>query len=185
MGCKEKDVPCGIVEEESGELRLTFGSSANTSDCIVDTLAATWEAMEESEKAATRRLQIPSDHGPESRGRRTPCLHRMGQLADAINKPMPRRYSPPSHSQYHPIERCWGLVELPWNGTQLIDAATMREWAKKRTWKGRHPVSELSRKVSHKGIALGKTAMQAVAARLKRDPQWPKYDIVINPVSTS
>jgi len=27
MGCKEKDVPCGIVDEESGELTITFGSS--------------------------------------------------------------------------------------------------------------------------------------------------------------
>jgi hypothetical protein len=36
----------------------------------------------------------------------------------------------------------------------------------------------------HKGIALGKVAMEAVEARLKRDPQLPKYDIVINPAST-
>ena len=27
MGCKEKYVPCGIVDEESGDLALTFGSS--------------------------------------------------------------------------------------------------------------------------------------------------------------
>ena len=44
---------------------------------------------------------------------------------------------------------------------------------------------ELSRTVYHKGIALGKTAMQAVEARLKRDPHLPKYDMVINPASTS
>jgi Rhodopirellula transposase DDE domain len=36
-GLHEKDMPCGIVEEESGQLRLTFGSSYKTSDCIVDT----------------------------------------------------------------------------------------------------------------------------------------------------
>jgi hypothetical protein len=28
-------------------------------------------------------------------------------------------------------------------------------------------------------------AMEAVEARLKRDPQLPKYDILINPASTS
>jgi hypothetical protein len=76
-------------------------------------------------------------------------------------------------------------LELKWNGTKLIDAATMLEWAKKMTWKGLHPVIELSRKVYQKGISLGKTAMQAVEARLKRDPQLPKYDIVINPASTA
>jgi hypothetical protein len=185
MGCKEKYVPCGIVDEESGELRITFGSSAKTSDFIVDTLTAKWEAMEESEKAATSLLQIKIDNGPESSGRRTQFLHRMVQLADAINKPIQLLYYPPYHSKYNPIERCWGILELQWNGTKLIDAATMLEWAKQMTWKGLHPVIELSRKVYQKGISLGKTAMQAVEARLKRDPQLPKYDIVINPVSTS
>jgi hypothetical protein len=185
MGCKEKYVPCGIVDEESGELRITFGSSAKTSDFIVDTLAAKWEAMEESEKAATSLLQINIDNGPESSGRRTQFLHRMGQLADAINKPIRLLYYPPYHSKYNPIERCWGILELKWHGTKLIDAATMLEWAKKMTCKGLHPVIELSRKVYQKGISLGKTAMQAVEARLKRDPQLPKYDIVINPASTA
>ena len=48
MGCKEKYVPCGIVDEESGELHITFGSSYKTSDFIVDTLAAKWNAMDEA-----------------------------------------------------------------------------------------------------------------------------------------
>ena len=30
MGCKEKYVPCGIVDEDSGELTITFGSSYKT-----------------------------------------------------------------------------------------------------------------------------------------------------------
>jgi hypothetical protein len=61
----------------------------------------------------------------------------------------------------------------------------MLAWAKKMTWKGLYPVIELSRNVYQKGISLGKTARQAVEARLKRAPQLPKYDIVINPASTS
>ena len=35
---------------------------------------------------------------------------------------------------------------------------------------GSAPVVELSRKVYKKGIALGKAAMQAIEARLKRHP---------------
>jgi len=27
MGCEEKYVPCGMVDEESGEFHITFGSS--------------------------------------------------------------------------------------------------------------------------------------------------------------
>ena len=57
------------------------------------------------------------------------------------------------------------------------------EWAKSRTWKGLHPVVELSRKVYQKGIALGKKAMQAIESRLERHPELPKWDILIRPAS--
>lgn len=66
MGCKETYVPCGIVDEESGELTITFGSSYKTSDFIVDTIDAKWEALNEQEKADTRLIQIKMDNGPES-----------------------------------------------------------------------------------------------------------------------
>ena len=182
MGCKEKYVPCGIVDEESAELTITLGSSSKTSDFIVAGLEATWDAVDEAEKAATHLIQIKIDNGPESSGRRTQFLHRMVQLADALTKPIQLLYSPPYHSQYNPIERCWGILELHWNGTKLSDSETMVEWAKRMTWKGLHPVVELSRKVYQKGISLGKAAMQAVEARLERHPVLPKYDILINPV---
>jgi Rhodopirellula transposase DDE domain len=185
LGCKEKYVPCGIVDEDTGQLTITFGSSYKTSDFIVDVLAAQWEALNAQEQAATRLLQIKMDNGPESSGRRTQFLHRMVQLADDIGKPIQLLYYPPYHSKYNPIERCWGILELHWNGTKLIDVETMLEWAQSMTWKGIHPVVELSRKVYHKGIALGKTAMQAVENRLERHPKLPKWDILINPASTS
>jgi hypothetical protein len=53
MGCKEKYVPCGIVDAESAELTITFGSSSKTSDFIVDVLEAKWNALDEADKAAT------------------------------------------------------------------------------------------------------------------------------------
>ena len=185
MGCEEKYVPCGIVDEASGELALTFGSSYKTSDFIVDVIEAKWEAMEEQEQTETSLIQIKMDNGPESSGRRTQFLSRMVQLADVINKSIQLLYYPPYHSKYNPIERCWGILELKWNGAKLIDVDTMLGWAKEMTWKGLHPVVELSRKVYGKGISLSKMAMEAVEARLKRDPQLPKYDILINPASTS
>ena len=76
-------------------------------------------------------------------------------------------------------------MEFQWNGTKLIDAETMLKWAKQVTWKGIHPIVALSHNMYQKGISLGKTAMQAVEARLKRDPNLPKYDILINPAPTS
>jgi hypothetical protein len=185
MGCEEKYVPCGIVDEESAELHITFGSSYKTSDFIVDTIEAKWNAMDEQEKAETSLIQIKMDNGSESSGNRTQFLYRMVQLVDGINKPIQLLYYPPYHSKYNPIERCWGILELRWNGAKLIDVETMLGWAKKMTWKGLHPVVELSRQVYEKGISLGKAAMAAVEARLTRDPKLPKYDILINPASTS
>jgi hypothetical protein len=185
MGCEEKYVPCGIVDEESGEFHITFGSSYKTSDFIVDTIEAKWNAMEKQGQADTSLIQIKMDNGPESSGRRTQFLSRMVQLADVINKPIQLLYYPPYHSKYNPIERCWGILELKWNGAKLIDVETMLGWAKQMTWKGLHPVVELSRKVYDKGISLGKAGMQAVEARLKRDPALPKYDILIDPASPS
>ena len=185
LGCQEKYTPCGIVDEDSADLTITFGSSYKTSDFIVDTIEAKWHTMDEQEKEQTSLIQIKIDNGPESSGRRTQFLYRMVQFADMINKPIQLLYYPPYHSKYNPIERCWGILELKWNGTKLTDAETMLEWAKSMTWKGLHPVVELSRQVYQKGIRLGKVAMDAVEARLKRDPKLPKYDILINPASTA
>ena len=46
MGVQEKCVPCGIVDEDSAELTITFGGSYKTSDFIVDALVAKWDALE-------------------------------------------------------------------------------------------------------------------------------------------
>ncbi len=185
LGCQEKYTPCGIVDEDTGELRIMFGSSYKTSDFIVDALEARWAALDAQEQATTELVQIKMDNGPESSGIRTQFLYRMVQFADHIGKPVQLLYYPPYHSKYNPIERCWGIVELHWNGTKLINVETMLEWAKSMTWKGIHPVVELSRKVYQKGIALGKRAMRAVEKRLERHPELPKWDILIRPASAS
>ena len=38
MGCREKYIPFGIVDEDESQLYLTFGSSVKTSDFIMDCL---------------------------------------------------------------------------------------------------------------------------------------------------
>ena len=162
---------------------MTFGSSYKTSDFIVDTLAVWWQGLSATEQGAIDRVQIKMDNGSESSGVRTQCLQRMVQFADTIGTPIQLLYDPPYHSKYNPIERCWGIREWHWNGAQLIDAETMLEWAKRMTWKGVHPVVELSRKVYDKGVSLSKAAMRAVEARLERHLLLPKWDILIHPAS--
>jgi len=168
LGLHEPYIPCGIVDEDSAQLRIPFGSSFKTSDCIVDASEDWWAAFEETEQVAMTRLQIPMAHGPESSGRRTQCLQRMVAFGDGMGKPMHLLSSPPSHSKYHPSERCWGILELHWNGTKLVDVETLLEWTKRMTWKGISPSVAISRKVYQTGVALRKRAMQAVEARLMR-----------------
>jgi len=52
------------------------------------------------------------------------------------------------------------------------------------TWKGLHPVAELSRQVDDKGISLSKVAMKEIEARLERNPEFPTWDILIQPAGS-
>jgi len=110
FGGTEHYIPCGILDEETAQLSVTFGSSAKTSDFIVDTLAAWWQGLRVKEQSAIDRVQLKMDNGPESSGRRTQFLHRMVQLVDTIGKPFQLLYYPPYHSKYNPIERCGGIL---------------------------------------------------------------------------
>jgi transposase len=107
----------------------------------------------------------------------------MVQFSDQIGKPIQLLYYPPYHSKYNPIERCWGILERHWNGTQLKDAETMLRWAQSMTWKGIHPIIQLNQKSYLKGISLSKMEMRGIEKRLERNPDLPKWDILIRPAS--
>lgn len=181
MGCTEKYTPFGIVDEDSGQLHIAFGSSAKTSDFIMDSLYDWWNSLTEDERNVCDVLQIKADNGPESNAQRTQFLKRMVEFTDEIGKPVQLLYYPPYHSKYNPVERCWGILEKHWNGAKLGDVDTMLEWAKSMTWKGLHPVVTLSRTVYQKGVSLSKKAMKEVEARLNRNPLLPKWDVLIRP----
>jgi len=92
-------------------------------------------------------------------------------------------YYPPYYSKYHPIERCWGILENHWNGA-LRDAidATLR-YAATMTWKGTHPLVALVTTAYQTGVTLTKEAMEVVEAQLTRLPHLVKWfvDIVYSP----
>ena len=185
LGCKEKYLPWGIVDADTAQLYVTFGSSFKTSDFIVDTLTAWWQGLRATEQGTIERVQIKMDNGAESSGVRTQFLHRMVQFVDTLGKPVHLLSYPPYHSKDNPLERCWGRMELHWHGAQLIDVETMLEWAKRMTWKGVHPVVKLSRKGYAKGVSLSKAMMRAVEARLERNPLLPKWDMMIHPTGAN
>jgi hypothetical protein len=181
MGAKEKYIPCGIVDENSGELLIEFGSSFKTSDFIVDTLDAWWKHLTSDEQGTIPLIQIKVDNGPESSGSRTQFLKRMVEWVDQIGIPVQLLYYPPYHSKYNPIERCWGILEQHWNGAKLTDTQTLLAWASSMTWKGLHPIINLSRKSYPKGISLTKKQMRPIESRLERSPLLPKWDILVRP----
>jgi len=181
LGCQEKYIPCGLVDEDSGQLHIHFGSSYKTSDFIVDTLEDWWKGLPIAEQKKTQLVQLKVDNGPESSGVRTQFLKRMLAFSDTIGKPIQLLYYPPYHSKYNPIERCWGILEQHWNGTQLKDVETMLKWAQSMTWKGIQPIVKLNQKSYPKGISLTKIEMQRIEKRLKRNPDLPKWDILIRP----
>ncbi len=181
MGCKEKHIPFGVVDEDCGQLHIVFGSSFKTSDFIMDSLHDWWNQIPSEEQDNISLLQIKADNGPESNGRRTQFLKRIVGFSDHILKPIQLLYYPPYHSKYNPVERCWGILEKHWNGAKLVNSDTMIEWAKSMTWKGINPIVSVSGKDYQKGVSLSKKAMREVEARLERNPLLPKWDILIRP----
>ena len=181
FGAEAKSIPCGIVDEDSGQLYLHFGCSYKTSDFMVDNLQTWWNGLPREEQHLTQLIQLKIDNGPESSGIRTQFLKRMVDFADEIGKPLQLLYYPPYHSKYNPIERCWGILEQHWNGTLLRDLQTLLGWARSMTWKGIHPIVYLNDKIYKKGISLTKRDMRDVEDRLERNPLLPKWDILIQP----
>ena len=80
MGVEEKYIPCGILDEDSGQLYLNFGSSCKTSDFIADSLSLWWNMIPQSEKQQIDLIQIKVDNGSENSGIRTQFLKRMVDL---------------------------------------------------------------------------------------------------------
>lgn len=181
FGWQEKYTPCGILDEDSAQLSINFGNSYKTRDFIVDTLEGWWFGLPVQEQQGVKQIQLKIDNGPESSGVRTQFLSRMVDFSTRIGLPIQLLYYPPYHSKYHPIERCWGVLEMHWNGTKLTDSDTMVGWARSMTWKGVNPVVKITKKMYEKGISLSKAAMRKVEKYLQRNPSLPKWDILINP----
>ena len=181
MGAQEKYIPCGILDEDTGQLYLNFGSSYKTSDFIVDSLSWWWNRIPQLEKQQLDLIPIKVDNGPESSGVRTQFLKRMVEFADEIGKSIQLLYFPPYHSKYNPIERCWGILEQHWNGALLSHVETMLAWAESMTRIRKPPLVHLSQEIYQKGISLTKKAFKAIEMRLLRNPSLPKWDILIRP----
>lgn len=174
--------PAGILEVDSGQLNLIFGTSRDTSDFVADALDLWW-ADRKVAYPKVRRLLINLDNGPEVGSARTQFMNRLVAFSDRTRLTLELAYYPPYHSKYNRIERCWGILENHWNGALLSTVTTALEWAKTMTWRKIRPLVHLLDGVYQTGVKLTKVAFRPVAARLKRSETLPKWSLVIHPTT--
>jgi hypothetical protein len=74
--------PCGIVNEDTGQIYINIGCSSKTSDFIIDTLYGWWKKQTLEEQLRFDKIQIKMDNGPESSGVRTQFLKSIVDISD-------------------------------------------------------------------------------------------------------
>ena len=179
MQPKGKLIPFGILNVLSGLLTIIFGSSFETSDFIVDCLELWWEKNKQN-YSDIRRLVINLDNGPQLASNRTQFIRRMVEFATKTGLEIRLVYYPPYHSKYNPIERCWGILEMHWNG-QLLDSVDKAiGWAASMTWKGIQPVVHLSKTIYEKGVSVTKSELKPFLEKIVRSSTLPKWDVRIH-----
>lgn len=174
--------PVGLFLPEWDELYLYQITSKVTSDCLVDCLTRWWESVRERFAHITM-LVLNLDNGPENHSHRTQFMARLVAFVAQFEVSVRLAYYPPYHSTYNAVERCWGILELHWNGALLDSLHAVLAYSASMTWKGLHPLVDLVATVYPTGVTLTKEAMAAVEARIDRLPGLDKWfvDILYQP----
>jgi hypothetical protein len=170
--------PFGILLPEYDDLTLYMARSKVTSDFIVDRLEDWWEFNRVRFPGVTK-LVLNLDNGPENHSRRTQFLKRMVGFAHEYRLDIELAYYPPYHSKYNPIERCWGILEMHWNGSLLDSVEAVVGFAGSMTWKGKHPVVCVVETAYTKGVKLKPKEMKALDSEVKRLPGLEKWFVEI------
>jgi transposase len=159
--------PFGIFLPQYDDLWLYMARSKVTSDFIVDRLEQWWQEVR-LRFLSVRTLVINLDNGPENHSRRTQFLKRIVEFARRFGLVVQLAYYPPYHSKYNPIERCWGILEMHWNGSLLDSIEAVVGFAGTMTWKGKHPRVSVVETVYHKGVRLEPKDMKALESEVVR-----------------
>jgi len=170
--------PLGIFLPEHDDLWLYLSHSKITSDFIVDRLEPWWLSVR-LRFLRVKRLVINLDNGPECHRRRPQFLKRIVEFARKSGSVVPLAYDPPYHSKDNPIERCWGILEMHWNGLLLDSVEAVVGLAESMTWKGKHPVVSVVETTDAKGVRLKPEEMKAFETRVKRLPGLEKWFVEI------
>ena len=174
--------PVGLFLPQSDELFLYQVTSKVTSDCLVDCLTRWWEGVR-ARYAHITMLVLNLDNGPENHSHRTQFMARLVAFVAQFGVSVRLAYYPPYHSKYNAVERCWGILELHWNGALLDSLHAVEAYSASMTWKGRHPAVDVVTAVYPTGVTLTKEAMATVEAQIDRLPSLDKWfvDILYQP----
>jgi hypothetical protein len=178
MGSKETLIPFGILNTMTHELDVFMGTSYKTSDFIVDCLENWWNRNQHLYPKVTE-LVINCDNGPESSSSRTQFLARIVEWSQRSHLNIHLVYYPPYHSKYNPIERCWAILELHWNGALLSNIGHAIAWADTMRWKKISPNVHLWDKIYSKGVTRTKAEMKSLEKYIQRNENLPKWDLEI------
>ena len=170
--------PFGILLPEHDDLTVYMARSKVTSDFIVDRLEDWWE-FNRVRFPKVRKLVLNLDNGPENHSRRTQFLKRLVEFARAARLDVDLAYYPPYHSKYNPIERCWGVLELHWNGALLDSVEAVLGYAETMTWRGGHPEVVLVETQYDTGARLSPKEMEALESQVQRLPTLEKWFVSI------
>jgi Rhodopirellula transposase DDE domain len=175
-----KLTPFGIFLPDQKELSFYFTSSKLTSDFIVDRLDQWWQANQ-PRYPKIRKLLLDLDNGPENHSRRSQFIYRLVLRAQATQLTLELVYYPPYHSKYNPIERCWGALEVYWNGELLLSEEAVLGFAGNMTYAGKPPSVYRVRETYRGGARRSKGEMKLLEARLVRSARVPKWSVIIVP----
>jgi transposase len=170
--------PFGIFLPQYDDLWLYMACSKVTSDFIADRLEQWWQEVR-LRFLNVKTLVINLDNGPENHSRRTQFLKRIVEFARKYGLVVQLAYYPPYHSKYNPIERCWGVLEMHWNGSLLDSVEAVVGFAESMTWNGKHPVVRVVETVYHKGVRLKPKEMKALESQVVRRAVLGKWFVEI------
>src|SRR5205814_6114541 len=145
-----------------------------TSDFIVDMLEHWWEGVR-GRFPRIDTLLLNQDNGPENHSRRTQFLKRIVMFGRAQQLTIRLAYYPPYHSKYNPIERCWGVLEIYWNGELLVSEEAVLGFASNMSYAGKHPQVHRVSQTYNKGVRRSKDDMKILEGRLVRLEGLPKW----------
>jgi transposase len=170
--------PFGIFLPGHDDLWLYMARSKITSDFIVDRLEQWWQEVR-PRFLTVKTLVINLDNGPENHSRRTQFLKRIMEFARDYGLRVQLAYYPPYHSKYNPIERCWGVLEMHWNGSLLDSIEAAVGLAGSMTWNGKHPKVSVVETIYANGVRLKPGEMKALESQVVRLPSLEKWFVEI------